>query len=170
MSKRELKTYIASLKKRELEDQVLDLYERFKNVKEYYDFSFRPNEEALLTKAKAAILKEYFPPGKRKAKARRSIAQKTIRHYKLLGVDPWVIAEIMFYNIETAQAYAARKQPKQDAFYSSLFNSYDEAVTYMIQNGLKTDFLSRIEKINEEAWIQNWFNKTAFERVVSGVR
>lgn len=102
MSKRDLRKYLKELEKDELEKQIIDLYERFKSVKVFYDFVFNPREEELLQKAKYKISKEYFPETKRKAKARRSIAQKEIRHFKQLGVDPYITADLMLFNIEIA--------------------------------------------------------------------
>lgn len=166
MSKRELKTYLSSLKKRELEAQIEDLYARFKDVKEYYDFAFNPREEKLLEKSKFDISKEYFPVGKRKAKKRRSVAQKYIKHYIRLGVDAWVVGEIMLYNIEIAQSYVAENTIKQDAFYVSMLKSYEEALKFVLENGLKAEFASRLKAICDETWTQNWFNKTAFERLL----
>lgn len=166
MSKRELKTYLASLKKKELEEQISDLYSRFKDVKEYYDFAFNPKEEELLEKCKFDISKEYFPVGRRrKAKARRSVAQKYIRHYKRLGVDPWIVAEVMVYNLELAQTYSADKHIRQDSFFVSMLKSFDEAVAYILDNGLTQDFSNRMKAVSEATWTQNWFNKTAFERL-----
>src|SRR5665811_2031669 len=86
MSKRELKIYLKELTKAQLQEQVLDLYARFKPVKTYYNFVFKPNEEKLLDEAKFKISKEYFPVNTRKPKARRSVAQKIIKHFIQLGV------------------------------------------------------------------------------------
>ena len=47
MSKRDLKKYLASLPKEELQDQLLSLYEKIVEVKTYYDFVFNPKEEKL---------------------------------------------------------------------------------------------------------------------------
>ena len=55
MSKRNLKKYLKDLKKAQLEAQILDLYERFKEVKVYYDFAFNPKEEKLLEESKFKI-------------------------------------------------------------------------------------------------------------------
>lgn len=165
MSKRELKTYLSSLKKKELEAQITDLYTRFKDVKEFYDFAFNPREEKLLEKSKFDISKEYFPIGRRKAKARRSIAQKFIRHYQRLGVDPWVVAEVMLFNIEIAMTYSGTKEIKQDAFFVSFLKSYEDAVQYILEHGLKSDFSKRLCAISQEAWSQQWFNRRVFDRL-----
>ena len=38
MSKRALKTYLSKLPKKALEEQIVELYEKFPTVKTYYDF------------------------------------------------------------------------------------------------------------------------------------
>ena len=60
MSKRALTAYLGELTKKQLQEQVLDLYTRFKPVKTYYNFVFNPKEEKLLDEAKFKIGKEYF--------------------------------------------------------------------------------------------------------------
>jgi hypothetical protein len=45
---------------------------------------------------------------------RRSVAQKYIKHFSTLGVDPFIIADVMLYNIEIAQAFSAENTIKQD--------------------------------------------------------
>ena len=82
MSKRQLKKYLQDLDKEQLEEQIVDLYERFKPVKVFYDFVFNPREEELMRKSKLKISKEYFPETRRKPKARRSVAQKEIKNFK----------------------------------------------------------------------------------------
>jgi hypothetical protein len=44
MSKRDLKKFVSELTKTQLEEQVIELYEKFKDVKVYYDFVFNPNK------------------------------------------------------------------------------------------------------------------------------
>ena len=122
MSKRDLKKFVSELTKTQLEEQVIELYEKFKDVKVYYDFVFDPKENDLVKEAKLKISNEYFPVRGKKPKMRRSVAQKFIKHYISLGVDAFIIADIMLYNIEIAQTLSAEKQINQEAFYKSIFN------------------------------------------------
>ncbi|SHG22026.1 hypothetical protein SAMN05444483_106101 [Salegentibacter echinorum] len=165
MSKSQLKKYLNDLSKDELEAQVLDLYQRFKPVKVFYDFVFNPREEELLRKAKLKISKEYFPDTKRKAKTRRSIAHKEIKHFKQLEVEPHLTADLMLFNIEIAQTYAEEKSNIKEAFCKSMFKSYEEAVTYMTKMGIITEFKSRLLKIADTAEAQDWPNNYRFEKV-----
>jgi len=166
MSKRALKKYLSDLSKEQLEDQVLDLYHRIKEVKSYYNFVFNPREDVLLEEAKVKISLEYFPTGKRrKVKMRRSVAQKFIKNFIQLGVDPSLILDLMLYNIEIAQAYNSQKEHSQESFYKSMFNSFQEAYTFADNSGLLKDNHTRFEKIVNESIDQDWFNLLAFERV-----
>ena len=163
MSKRALKKYLTELPKKDLEEQLLDLYLRFPMVKEYYDFVFNPKEEKLMGQAKAKISNEYFPLKRRRPKARRSIAQKIIKHYIKLGVDPHLIADLMLFNLEIAQTFESEKNVP-DAFYKSMLNSFDEAVRFISLNGLVADFRDRLAKIYTYTQERNWLFSEGFSR------
>ena len=170
MSKRDLKKYLAELNKQQLEKQVLELYEKFSTVKTYYDFVFNPKEDALQKECKIKISNEYFPQktsGKpRRPKMRRSVAQKYIKHFILLGVDPFIIGDVMLYSIEIAQTFSAERLVKPDLFFKSMLNSFEQAVKFMISNGILEEFKTRIQAISNESMRQNWYNKEEFNAIV----
>ncbi len=170
MSKRDLKKYLQELDKPQLEEQIIDLYEKFSPVKVYYDFVFNPKEDTLLKECKIKISNEYFPArtsGKpRRPKMRRSVAQKYIKHFILLGVDPFIIADVMLYAIEIGQTFSAEKPVKSELFYKSMLNSFEQAVRFLIANGILEDFKSRIITINNETYRQKWFNSQEFEAII----
>lgn len=171
MSKRDLKKYLSELNKEQLEEQIISLYEKFVSVKTYYDFVFNPKEDAILKEAKLKISHEYFPikkTGRRsRPKMRRSVAQKIIKHFIVLGVDPFVIADVMLYNIEIAQTYSSENLIKQELFYKSMFNSFEQVIQFLLSNGIYGEFKSRILNILEETSLQKWENAPEFERIVS---
>ncbi|MFP5437886.1 MAG: DUF6155 family protein [Bacteroidia bacterium] len=165
MSKRDLKKYLAQLPKEQLEEQLLALYEKFPEVKTYYNFVFNPREDKLEQEAKIKIGAEYFPPKGKRPKLRKGVAQKFIKHFISLGVDSFIIADIMLYNIEIAQAYAENKYISQEAFYKSIQNSYKQVIDYVVINGISPNFKGRIEKIYNNTLIQKWPNRKEFERL-----
>ena len=85
-------------------------------------------------------------------------------YVKKIGVDASLIADVMLYNIEIAQTFSDEKRPKQDSFYVCMLKSFNEAVQFLEETGLQHEFDSRINKIVEKTWNQNWFNKAAFEK------
>ncbi|MEE9365048.1 MAG: DUF6155 family protein [Cellulophaga sp.] len=168
MSKRALKKYLSELKKKELEAQLLDLYERFPLVKEYYNFVFNPKEGKLIQEAKIKISNEYFPTKRRRPKARRSVAQKYIKHFIKLGVDPYLITDVMLYNLEIAQSFSKNKNVP-DPFYKSMLNSFSEVVQYVIVNSILTDFKQRILNIYTITQEDNWLFSEEFTRVLDSI-
>lgn len=167
MSKRALKKYLDELDEEALKEQVIDLYDRIPQVKTFYDFVFNPKEDALIEAAKIKISNEYFPTKRRRARKRRSVAQKFIKHYKLLGVDPKLLGDLMLFNIEIAQTYSASVAQMPEAFYKSMLTSFKEALQYFSYHQLKEDFGSRIEAIIDQSETQNWSNSGLFDDVAN---
>jgi len=166
MSKRDLKKYLQELDKEQVEAQLIALYEKFADVKVYYDFVFNPKEDTLIREAKVKISNEYFPVRSKRAKLRRSVAKKYIKHFITLGVDPFCIADVMLFTVEIAQAYSSEKIIRQELFFKSMFSSYQQAIRFMIAEGVLPSFRSRVEAIMEESIKQQWFNHYDFSAVV----
>lgn len=169
MSKRDLKKYLKELDKEQLEEQLLELYEKFSDVKTYYDFVFNPKEDKLLQEAKLKVTNEYFPFKGKRAKLRRSVAQKYIKHFLSLGVDSYVVADLMLHNLEVAQKYTARREMRYASFYKSMLNSFEQVVKYSIENGMVSEFKERIFHIKDNAFKQNWENKEELERLFDAI-
>ncbi|HCQ13001.1 DUF6155 family protein [Flavobacterium sp.] len=166
MSKRDLKKYLSELNKAQLEEQLIELYDKFKDVKVYYDFVFNPNEHNLVKDAKLKISNEYYPIRGKRPKMRRSTGQKFIKHFITLGVDSFIIADVMLYNIEIAQTLSSEKLISSEAFYKSMLNSFEQAISFMIEKGILDDFKSRVVAIKDESINQNWINKSEFNAIV----
>ncbi len=166
MSKRQFNSFLSELKEEEAKEQLLDLYDRFKVVKEFYDFSFNPNEDKRLHDAKTRIAKEYFPENGRRPKKRRSVAQKLIAKFHSLELAPMLIADVMFYNLEIAQTYTAEYSINQESFYKSMLKSFREALQFVQAQFLTLDFKERVERVVELSHRQEWPNREGFSIAV----
>ena len=165
MSKRDLKKYLSELSKPQLEEQFIEMYDKFVNVKVYYNFVFNPNEKNLIKDARLKISNEYFPINGKRPKMRRSVAQKFIKHFISLGMDPFLIADLMCFNIEIAQTLSSEKSNNSDTFYKSVFASYQQLVKFLIEKSIVTDFKDRVEAIKNNTVAQKWFNNSQFEEI-----
>ncbi|MEQ8220364.1 MAG: DUF6155 family protein [Arenibacter sp.] len=163
MSKRALVKYLSELKKKELEEQLIDLYRKFPVVKEYYDFVFNPKEDKLVQDAKIKISNEYFPLKRKRPKARRSVAQKYIKHFVKLGVDPHLTADLMLYNLEVAQSFSLEKNVPE-TFYKSMGNSFNDLVQFVSLNGLLSVFKDRIVTCYTFTQNHDWPNREDFSK------
>ena len=161
MSKKALKAYLAELDASSLREQILDLYARFPEVKTYYDFVFNPREDTLLQDAMQRIREEYFPQRRKKAKARRSVAHKYIRHFKTLGVDAGVLAELMAFNLETAQRFETGRNCPQ-AFYRSIYKSFREWANHLVHHGIYPEYRDRATAFVENVVRADWPDPQAY--------
>ena len=71
----------------------------------------------------------------------------------------------MLYNIEIAQTFSGEHIIKQELFFKSMFNSFEQAVIFMIANGILNDFKTRILAIITKLFIQKWYNKPDFRQL-----
>ena len=116
--------------------------------------------------AKLKISNEYFPIRGKKPKMRRSVAQKFIKHFQTLGVDSFIIADVMLYNLEIAQTLSSEKIIKQELFFKSMLTSFQQAISFMIEKGILFEFQARVITIKDETVTQDWINKYEFNAVV----
>jgi hypothetical protein len=47
-----------------------------------------------------------------------------------------------------------------------MLNSFEQAVKFMIANGILEEFKTRIAAINDETMRQNWYNKEEFNAII----
>jgi hypothetical protein len=169
MSKRALKKYLSELTQEQIAEQLLELYEKFSEVKTYYDFVFNPNEEKLIREAKLKITNEYFPMKSKRAKLRRSVAQKQIKHFLVLGVDSFAVADVMLHNIETALRYSAKREMRYASFYKSILTSFEQVVKFAIEKGMVKDLNPRFAKIYDEIKLQRWDTVNEFGNIIDSI-
>lgn len=72
----------------------------------------------------------------------------------------------MLYSIEIAQTFSAERLVKPESFFKSMLSSFEQAIKFMIANGILEEFKSRIISISDETRQQNWFNKEEFNAVI----
>ena len=160
MSKKLLQKHLVELQKEHLEIMVLDLYDKFPEVKTYFNFVFNPNENKLLEQARVKVANEFFPLKRKRPKARRSVAQKYIKHFKTLGMSPELIAEFMWYNIGLMHTFCEEK-PQRLPFFKSFCNFYKEALQFASYHQLIPLYKTQILAVYTAS--KDWENAYDFE-------
>ena len=160
MSKKFLQKHLVELQKEHLEIMVLDLYDKFPEVKTYFNFVFNPNENKLLEQARVKVANEFFPLKRKRPKARRSVAQKYIKHFKTLGMSPELIAEFMWYNIGLMHTFCEEK-PQRLPFFKSFCNFYKEALQFASYHQIIPLYKTQILAVYTAS--KDWENAYDFE-------
>ncbi len=160
MSKKLLQKHLVELQKEHLKIMVLDLYDKFPEVKTYFNFVFNPNENKLLEQARIKVANEFFPLKRKRPKARRSVAQKYIKHFKTLGMSPELIAEFMWYNIGLMHTFCEEK-PQRLPFFKSFCNFYKEALQFASYHQIIPLYKTQILAVYTAS--KDWENAYDFE-------
>jgi len=124
--KRELNKYLSSLSEKELIKEVKKLYDKFPDVKKYYEMELGDNSEKILAEYKAKIEKEYFPK-RGYGQARSSVSRKVVSNFKRISVHQKDVIELQLYRTEMMIKFTDTYGDIDEAFYNSLESSFAQA-------------------------------------------
>ena len=148
MSKIQLKKEIQKLTKEQLIEQIIELYDTYKPVKEYYQTFLNPqNIEELFKKYKAIIVNEFYPITKsRNPKMRFSVAKKAIADFGTLKPPTILLADLMMTLAENACKFTYNYGDMTEQYYRSTASNFERALKYIKKEGLLNDFKLRSEE------------------------
>ena len=147
MSKLQLKKELQRLSKEQLIEQITELYDSYKPVKEYYQTFLNPgNIQELFEKYKAIIVNEFYPNTKSwNPKTRFSVAKKAIADFGALKPPPKLLADLMVTLAENASHFTYDYGNMTEQYYNSTVNNFERALKYLHKEGLLDDFKLRCE-------------------------
>ncbi|MCL2290631.1 MAG: DUF6155 family protein [Bacteroidetes bacterium] len=147
MSKPILKKELQKLTKEQLIDQILDLYEKNKAVKEFYNFYLNPrNEKELAKKYKKLMRKELHVENPERGSFKFSIAKRIISDFKYLQPSSEALADVMLYLPECACEYTYHYGDMSGPFYNGAYNSFVATLKFLHKNDLLDSFKNRVEQ------------------------
>jgi hypothetical protein len=158
MSKIALKKELQKLTQEQLIEQILELYQTNKSVKEYYEFYLNPlNEKDLFEKYKAIIVQEFYPKGKYpNPKMRFSVCKKAIADFRALKPSTELLAELMVVFAEMACEFTYEFGDMWEQYYISAANNYEAALKFLQKNNMLEIFQLRAKQClkwaNECGW------------------
>jgi len=131
--------HLENLGEEELRHEILTLYKKFKQVKEYYQSDLALEDNKLFESYKRKIFKAYNPssgPGRRKL----SNSRKLINEYKKIAIFQHEIIELILYRVECGVNYALKNPQQNRAFFSAHVSSFNEAHILLLRNGMLADY------------------------------
>jgi hypothetical protein len=142
MSKAKLKKELQLLSKEQLIEQILDLYDKNKAVKEFYNFYLDPQSENVLAEKYITIIRKEFS----KDYPKFSVAKKAISDFKSLSPSPESLANVMMVLPETVCEFTYVYGDMDEPFYNAAYNNFSAALKYIEQNELLKQFKNRAEQ------------------------
>jgi len=143
----ELKKYLMSRTQEEMVNEVTELFQMIKEVKQYYTMKLdTQGAQQVLETYKNIITHEFFP-NRGFGKARLSVAKKAISDFKKLSDSPLNNADIMLHYVENGVQFTEFYGDIDENFYTSMENMFDDAVKYILKYKLLESYEDRCKDI-----------------------
>ena len=154
MGLKEVKSELQKADKETLIKHITELYKKYKPVQEYFDFYVNPNEADIIGKYKDQVREGFYP--KRGYKLRLSISRKAINDFKKLGTFKTGLCDLLLYYVECGVEFTNDFGDIDEAFYSSVENTYVDALKTMRKNGTLDKFHDRALKVLKDTDGMGW--------------
>ena len=148
--KKELKT----LDSDKLIALIADLYKKNKAAREYLDFYVQPNERERFEHYRARVVAAFFP--KRGYQLRLREGKQALSDFQKLEPAAELVADLLLVYVETGVRFTNEYGDIDEAFYTSLENTYAKALALMKQVQLLPHFAARTAQVVRDASGTGW--------------
>ena len=147
----QIKKELGQKTKEELIQEISTLYQRFPQVKEYYQVQTSGAAD-VLDKYKSIIEKEFIE-GKSRGlpKARFTMAKKALSDFKKLTKDPDLLADLMLTFVASVSSFNSEFSPDVENFYTIPEDMFEEVLQLLKQNNLLLKYQTRAYDIVDNA-------------------
>lgn len=157
MSKATVKKELLTLSKAQLIEQILELYDSHKQVKEFYEFYLNPNEKEAFERYKKKVVQEFYPTTKSfEPKLRFKEAKAAIAEFATLKPSAELMADLMITLAEMASKFTHDFGDMTEQYYNSCTVNFERALQYMAKEGLLQKFRLRCEACLKYAATCGW--------------
>ncbi|EMR02296.1 DUF6155 family protein [Cesiribacter andamanensis] len=135
-----IKKELRVLDKEALIALIATLYKKNTSARDYLDFYFHPNEQALYLRYQEKVFHAFYP--KRGDRYSLKEGKQALREFAKLGPSPALKAELMLFYVETGVDFTNDFGDINQSFYASLESVFLAALKLM----QKEDLLGRFAK------------------------
>ena len=135
-----------ALSKQELIKELEKLYDKFPQVKTFYDIEISGDTSSLLSEAKRKIKNEYFP-SKGFSKARAGELKKIIDEFSKVSIYPKDVIDLLLFRFEMAVKFTKEYGDIDKPFYTSAENVFHKAMILIQKHGYKEEMKEKVKEI-----------------------
>lgn len=154
-TKSELTKYLKELDKKGLENEVKKLYDKFKEVKQYYELEFCEDTTEILNQYKKKIKQEYFP-SRGFGKARNGVSRKVISDFKKISIFKKDVIELLLFRVHNMMEFTKQYGDIDEPFYNSMENSYEEACKLIKEEKFEKEYREHCKMLLNDSFEYGW--------------
>ncbi len=152
----DFKKYLKNLDMSQLEDEIIQLFKTFPQVKEYYSSKINSDFDIeLLNKYKKIIEKEFLPVGNRMSLKYKN-CRDAIKDFQKICQNKNLVAELMLFYAEEGIEFTNSYGDINEQFYSNIASAYWNALEYISKNDLEDDFKEKAYKLMDKGQGIGW--------------
>jgi hypothetical protein len=152
----ELKKELKLKSNEELIKEIVELYKKFPDVKDYYSSNLSAEGMLeVLEKYKKIVQNEFFP-SRGFGKLRLSVARKAVNEFKKISDSNYNIADIMLHYVENGIDFTNEYGDIEESFYSSIESMFESALKHINKSSLGSEFYNRCEKVVDDTSGIGW--------------
>ena len=146
LTKKALLKHLTKSDKEDIIREVLILFDKFKNVKEFYQAELSGGENPTLEKYKKLIAKAYNNPNPKERTTNLNI-NKLITGFKKISIYDREVADLMLYRVECGLKAIKRDSNRSATFYNCILVTFEDAIKLIAADHTIDDFRERIDNI-----------------------
>jgi hypothetical protein len=150
LTKKALLNHLTKSDKEDIIREILTLFDKFKNVKEFYTAELTDEANPMLGRYKKKITLAYSSANPKERRTNMNV-NKLIKEFKKISIYERDLVDLMLHRVECGVAAFRRNTNRSATFYNCILNSFEEAIQLISANSYESEFRPRINKIIKES-------------------
>lgn len=134
--------------KEDIIKEVITLFEKFDNVKEFYKAELSENNNPVLESYKKKIANAYAAPNPSERRTNLNV-NKLIRQFKKVKIYRDELIDLLLYRVECGVKAIKRNEKRTETFYNCIIVSFKDAVDMIVSDNSVAIHAERIRLIIE---------------------
>lgn len=156
----DLKKLLEEMSEDELKQEILKLYNKFPQVKDFYNQDLMTEEERqiVLKGYKEKIYKQFWTSGGNpKGMINNTTIKGVISDYEKIALFPYDVIDLLIYRVEVATDLADQFGGMADSNYNASITAFKKAMKLIKDNHLMSYFEVRCKKILKADNLDYWY-------------
>lgn len=145
-TKKMLIDHLSKSEKEDIVNEVLTLFDKFNNVKEYYKAELSASENPVLGTYKKKIADAYLLPNPKERSTNINL-NKLITTFKKISIYRQDLIDLLLHRVECGITAFNRNKDRSETFYNCIFKSFQEAVDAIVEDGAMDEYKQRLLNI-----------------------
>jgi hypothetical protein len=138
----DFKKRIATMKEKELREELITLFSKVKQVPDFYaqDLMSQEDKKKVLEECKSKIYKEFWTSAGNPRTPNNAKIRTIISNFEKMSGVPYDIIDLLFYRVRLATEFANEFGGASDAVYNASSNAFEKAIDLILKHDLFKEF------------------------------